>query len=496
MALADTATGWGRARLMAVHRHHAVRRALVWLALPALLVGLAGFSVAMAADAQTLAASPPPVAAPSPAAGTPILSLRRVPELLVAPVADRRLRAELDAYAQALPGGSCLVVALDGERIAERDPDAPLIPASNEKLLTALAALDVLGSDTRLTTQVVAAAPPADGVIEGDLFLVGGGDPLLMTADYAATLRRQPQLRTPIEQLADAVVAAGVREVRGVVVGDESRFDQARLVPSWPSSYLAERQIGPLTALSVNDGFSSFRPNPEPAADPPASAAAVFTDLLRQRGVVVRDGARSGAAPPGAAAVASIDSPPLREVVGEMLAESDNGTAELLLKEVGRVGAASATTAAGLQVVAATLQARGLPVAGTAQLDGSGLDRGNLVTCSLLDGILETAGPTSDLGQGLAVAGQRGTLSARFLGTPAEGRLLGKTGSIREVSSLSGFVTGAAGRTLTFALVVNGPEADRQGYALQDALVGILARYPDAPPIEDLDPVPPAAPGA
>ncbi|MBK9178192.1 MAG: D-alanyl-D-alanine carboxypeptidase/D-alanyl-D-alanine-endopeptidase [Acidimicrobiales bacterium] len=480
---------------MRVRRHH-VRRALVWLAVPSLLVGLAGFSVAMAADAESLAASPPPAGARAPAAGTPILSLRRVPEVLVAPVADRRLRAELDAYAQALPGGACLVVAVDGERIAERDPDVALIPASNQKLLTALAALDVLGSETRLTTQVLAAAPPAGGVVEGDLFLVGGGDPLLMTADYAATLRRQPQLRTPVEQLADDVVAAGVREVRGAVVGDESRFDQVRTVPSWPSSYLAERQVGPLTALSVNDGFSSFRPNPEPAADPAASAAAVLADLLRQRGVVIRDGARSGQAPAGAATVASIPSAPLREVVGEMLAESDNGTAELLLKEIGRVGAGSASTAAGVQVTAAALGARGLPLSGSVPVDGSGLDRGNLVTCSLLDGILRAAGPSSDLGQGLAVAGQRGTLGARFRGTAAEGRLLGKTGSIREVSSLSGFVTAAAGHTLTFALVVNGPEADRQGFALQDALVDILARYPDAPSVEQLGPLPAGAPGA
>src|SRR5690606_7760656 len=105
---------------------------------------------------------------------------------------------------------------------------------------------------------VVRGAAPVDGVVTGDLHLVGGGDPVLATNPYADRFPRQPQLRTDIESLADAVVAAGVRRVEGSVVGDESRYDAQRYVAGWPGRYLDQNVVGPLSALSVNDSFARY----------------------------------------------------------------------------------------------------------------------------------------------------------------------------------------------------------------------------------------------
>ena len=92
-------------------------------------------------------------------------------------------------------------------------------------------------------------------MITGDVWLVGGGDPLLATQDYVHTFRRPPEPVTSLEALADGVVAAGVTQITGRVVGDESRYDTQRYVASWPARYIRAPEIGPMSALSVNDGF-------------------------------------------------------------------------------------------------------------------------------------------------------------------------------------------------------------------------------------------------
>ena len=119
---------------------------------------------------------------------TPVLSARRIPVFLQAPVADRVLVGELDDVVGELPAGSCVSVAEHGRVLYAYRQEDPLVPASAQKLLTALAALEVFGPDHVFTTRVVTRVAPVDGKIEGDIWLVGGGDPLLMTADYACLL--------------------------------------------------------------------------------------------------------------------------------------------------------------------------------------------------------------------------------------------------------------------------------------------------------------------
>ena len=423
----------------------------------------------------------------------PVLSVRRVPVFLSGLVADTRLRSGLeealgDPALGAARDRSCLVVRHGTRPIFERRPGESLIPASNLKLLTALAALTRFGPDDRLLTDVRAGGVAPGGLVEGPLWVVGGGDPLLATADYAASFQNQPQLFTSLERLADSVVAAGVREVRGGVIGDETRYDTQRYVPTWKPVYITAAEVGPASALLVNDGFAVFSPRHTAAPEPDVHAAALLTALLQARGVVVLGPPGEGRAPSGTASLASIPSPPMREIVGEMLRESDNVTAELLVKELGKRFGTGGTTAAGLAVMKDTLAAAGLPVGHLAAVDGSGLDRSDRASCALLMATLDRTGRGSTLAEGFPLAGRDGTLARRFLGNPAAGRLRAKTGALDGVAGLTGYVDLPGGEPIVFSFLINDLPRDALGRALQERLGAVLARYPEAPPPDSLAP--------
>lgn len=429
------------------------------------------------------------------ALGTPVLSARRVPELVRANIADQRLRAAVEPLLAQAPADSCVVVSSGGRPVIRQRGDAAMVPASTQKLLIGAAVLDTFSEDHRLTTTVAAARAPRDGVVEGDLYLIGGGDPLLTTPGYARTFENPQQLAADAAQLADRVVAAGVREVRGGVIGDDSRYDDQRWIPSWPQRYQREGYVGPISALTINDGTSGFSGNPDGdgrerrAGDPPALAAETLITLLQQRGVQVQGGASAGRAPQARTEVATLPSMPMIDLVREMLADSDNTTAEMLVKELGLARAGQGTTVAGLAVVTDAASADGLPTAGLGLKDGSGLDPQNKVTCDLLVAALDRHGPASVLGTSLPTAGETGTLRKRMRNTPAQGRVQAKTGTLAEVNALAGFATTATGGQLTFAYLVNGGNQPR-GYAPIDELAAALVGVPDGPPIDQLSPRP------
>ncbi len=465
-----------------------------WL-VPALLAVTMVSSGAMALAAAAGTALPTEVGAPGEELrlATPVLSARRVPGLLSRTVALTRLRADLDAVFEdpALGGArqsSCLSVEDGDSSVYERRADQRLIPASTLKVLTGMASLRRLGSDFRFVTDVRARGV-RDGVVEGPLWLVGAGDPLLSTHAYAASFRNQPQVFTSLDALADAVVAAGVRQLPAGIHGDESRYDTVRYLPSWKQVYLTENESGPVSALAVNDNFVQYRPLKTVATSAPAlHGAATLTELLRGRGVVVGDPGQSQA-PAEAKPVASVESPPLPEIVGQMLRESDNLTAEMLTKELGRRFGGGGSWDQGVKVIRSTVAEAGLPAEGYAAVDGSGLDVSDRLSCAVLMEALDLAGPEGPVAAGLALAGQTGTLANRFKGNPAEGRLRAKTGSLNFVVGLVGFVDAQQSRRLEFALLANDlPDKIASGRALQERVGAILTRYPEAPPPEALQP--------
>lgn len=462
------------------------------VALPVLVLGaLAAGSFGVVADLEA-----PPAADPQASTApldVPLLSVRRDLGPLADEAAQRRLVTGLGELLTGLPADTCLTVDAGDVRFAHRGDD-PQVPASATKLLTAVAALIALGDDHRYVTTVATPTPPVAGVVAGDLYLIGGGDPLLAQAEYAARYRR-PQQFSDLRALAEAVAAAGVVRVEGAVVGDETRYDTVRYHPAWPSRFITQDQTGPLSALTVNDGFVEWPAQGggpvEPAPDPAAHAAEVFRLLLEERGVTVAAGARSGPAPTAAPVVAEHRSPPLREVVGQMLSESDNTTAELLLKELGLQLEGAGTFAAGATAVARILTEAGFDMAGTAVVDGSGLASGNVVDCDLLMDLLAYP-PTADvLREGLAVAGERGTLAERWQDTALAGRVRAKTGTLNQVTALAGLATTAGAGESTFALVVNVAEPDRiqlETIAAQQRLAELLVSFPDRPDLSAFEP--------
>jgi D-alanyl-D-alanine carboxypeptidase/D-alanyl-D-alanine-endopeptidase (penicillin-binding protein 4) len=388
---------------------------------------------------------------------------------------------------------SCLSVRNPGGRVAyARNPAMALIPASTTKVLTAAVAVARLGPDFRYTTEVRAAAAPADGTVGGDLWFVGAGDPLLATGDFAAqaAYHRGPRLATPLEVLADRIAGAGVRRIAGRVVGDESRYDAQRYLPTWSPGYITQGAVGPQSALTVNGGFLQWEPREVPAPAPATNAAAVLTALLRARGVAVDGEAGEGKAPGGTTLVAGIDSPPLPEVLGVLLQESDNLTAELLVKELGTRFGGAGTTAAGLGVVRSTVASYGLGTEGLAWADGSGLDRSGRLSCDALQTVLARDGEQGVVSRSLPVAGRNGTLTRRFTAGPAAGRIRAKTGSLQGVTGLAGWAATNDGRSVQFALLANDLPGDGAGFGLQDRVANAVTSYPQAPPPGELAPRP------
>ncbi len=454
-----------------------------------LVLAAIGCLAGAALSTAPAASGPSDVATP----GTPAWSSRRVPQPIVDAVGAQRLQAALDATTAGTD--TCFLVDEGGAPLASHNGDAPLIPASTQKLLTASVVLSALGPQTTLDTRAVAAEAPQDGTVE-QLFLVGGGDPLLVTPDVQALREQVPELKgsptTSLAALADSIVAAGVKRIPKGIVGDDSRYEDLRYLPGWKDSYRTEGQVGPLGALTVNGGFSALQPRPVPVADPAVYAAQRLTELLEDRGVDVGKPASRAVAPQGVVEIAKVSSPPLADLVGEEISTSDNLASELLVREIGLQLAQQGTTTAGTQAIVTKLAELGVPTTNATMVDGSGLDRGNRATCSELLAAFELGQRPefAALWNGLAVAGEKGTLVDQ-IGGDLTGKVRGKTGSLDGVTGLVGIVD--VRRPVRFAFLANGAFTERGGIDLRGAVARVISTFPDAPSADELVPLPAAA---
>ncbi|MDQ4091053.1 MAG: D-alanyl-D-alanine carboxypeptidase/D-alanyl-D-alanine-endopeptidase [Actinomycetota bacterium] len=338
--------------------------------------------------------------------------------------------------------------------VLNHNADITMRPGSNEKLLVAWGAYGVLGPDATLTTEVRGEGPVDGSVLRGDLILVGGGDPSLLSTG-----------RHSVDRLAALVRQQGITEVTGELVVDESRFDTNRRAPGWTERHVP-LFVGPLSAMALDGNW--VRTDPDYVGNPAFGNLGVFRAALARYGVTVAGGERMGTATESSAVLASVRSAPVADLVRYMLTTSDNFYAEMLLKEVGRRVSGLGTLEAGVDAVRELAAGAGVQLTGRAA-DGSGLSRDNGRPVHEWTELLVAARnqPWYDLlFNGLPLAGRTGTLSNRFLGTAGEGNVRAKTGSVRESRALSGYVTTAGGRQVVFSLVVNGP--------LQPAVIGAI----------------------
>ncbi|HEX8205926.1 MAG TPA: D-alanyl-D-alanine carboxypeptidase/D-alanyl-D-alanine-endopeptidase [Solirubrobacteraceae bacterium] len=368
--------------------------------------------------------------------------------------ADQVRSRVTDALRQAGPATGAYAVDLDdGRSIVAVREGSGRIPASVEKLFVTSSALLRWGPDHQLTTRVLGASElDEDGRLEGNIWLVGGGDPTLTDSHLA--------------QLAADVRRNGLRSVTGGVRADDSLFDRRRGTPR--TSFAPDSDLGGrLGALLVGRGFQ---------VDPARHAAKRFAKLLRAQGVQVTGRTGMGRAPGDAFELGAMPSPPIRDLIRATNVPSDNFYAEMLLKGLGAAfSGARGTTGSGAQVVIGTLDRAGVtPVI----VDGSGLSRSNSTTPREVVRLFDYMDEQPDARiwrRSLAVAGRDGTLHDRMRGTPAAGRCRGKTGTIIGVSNLVGICDTPGGR-VAFAWLMNGvdPYGARR---LQDRMTAALARY-------------------
>jgi D-alanyl-D-alanine carboxypeptidase/D-alanyl-D-alanine-endopeptidase (penicillin-binding protein 4) len=257
--------------------------------------------------------------------------------------------------------------------------------------------------------------------------------------------------------LADQIASTGIRQINGAVVGIDARYDDKRFIDIWPTEFHFT-ESGPLGALLVNDGVVVG--NPVKPDDPAIAAATELRTLLIARGIlVVGDTRHDATIPSSATAVTSITSAALPQILNEMLVNSDNNTAEMILKEIGYAKKKMGTTAVGLEVVRSYFSQQKLSPA-PQLFDASGLSSSDKASCRSFMTILnENASVLAPL---LAVAGKSGTLITAFEDSPMNGRLLGKTGTLSGVKSLVGYLPVEGGQPVVFALMMNSTGIDNK----------------------------------
>jgi serine-type D-Ala-D-Ala carboxypeptidase/endopeptidase (penicillin-binding protein 4) len=335
-----------------------------------------------------------------------------------------------------------VAVGEDDTFLYDRAASTPRIPASNEKLLLSMTLYDTLGSDFRIQTSV-ASSGGSSGAVR-NLWILGRGDPGVTGATIGTLARR--------------VADAGIERVRGRVFGSTGYFRRDWDAPGWNAE--AHDSVNRPTALV-------FERNKE--ADPEREAAEMLTRRLEALGVRVRGRPGIGSPPGGLETIASVTSPPLQRLLTKMLRPSDNFMAETLGKRLGvETRGVPGTIAKGAAAIEAWTDAHGT---GFTLNDNSGLSYANRVTAEGIVRLLWFAedqpwGP--DLRRALPTGGQ-GTLRHRLRGVDVRA----KTGTLDDVSALSGWVRGRSGDWVEFSVLSFGMSKSTAS-AIEDRIVVIL----------------------
>ncbi|SNS71292.1 D-alanyl-D-alanine carboxypeptidase/D-alanyl-D-alanine endopeptidase [Rhodococcoides kyotonense] len=435
------------------------RRSRILLVLVAVVVVAAG-GVAVAAIVPTASdAVADRESSPEPDPVLPVPSIVPYPDTAPKPTEAALTAALAPVVGSADLGAFSGVVAdaASGDVLWSSNPDAPRTPASTTKVLTAAAAMLALPQEHRVTTKVVKGTTP------GEIVLVAGGDPTL-TAQPVGTPGFYPGAAR-IDDLVEQIAKSGTPVDRIVV--DTSAYSGSTMAQGWFAPDVAAGYITPIEPIMLDGGRSI----PTEDESPRSAEPALDTGRALARGLGI-DPARVaiGSAGEGADQVASVQSAPLRDRLGQMLGRSDNVLAEAIGREIAIETNAEASFTGAIDSIGQTLFTAGYDLSGTELHDTSGLSVDNLIPARLLDEIMTSAAgsgkselrPMLDY---LPIAGATGTLSDRYASADriGAGWIRAKTGTLSTASALAGFVVDVDGRTLTFALMSNDrpPEISR-----------------------------------
>jgi D-alanyl-D-alanine carboxypeptidase/D-alanyl-D-alanine-endopeptidase (penicillin-binding protein 4) len=379
------------------------------------------------------------------------------------------------ALKRALTGAgrqSGLVVAdlSDGQTLYSVGANVARPPASVEKLYTTVAALNLLGPSTRLQTTVLGTGRLAHGgVWHGNLYLRGGGDPTF--GDGSWNKAYEDGYGPTAIQLAQQLHRDGIRRVTGHIFADASLFDSDLGGPATNDLPDTPDYGGEMSALVYDHGMSANRM-------PPAVFATHELALtMRAEGISVGAASRTADTPTGAAQLAAVQSPTISELIRLMDVPSDDLIADMLAKQMGARLLGQGTLLGGATEIQQEIgSAYGLH---PTIFDGSGLDRDDRTTpaevVTLLRKLWNT--PTGNLlYAALPVVGKQGTVQSLGVHTAADGNCVAKTGTLDGVTNLAGYCRARNGKSLAFALMIDGP-ANYQAVPMLSRVVAAIARY-------------------
>jgi len=436
-------------------------------------------------------------------------------------VSSQSLDKILDA--PALKGGVTGAIVCrvsDGKILYEHDADIRLLPASNRKLFTSAAALELLGDHYTIHTDLcVSVKPDAQGIIAGNVYLRGAGDGLLLPSDPDA--------------MALELAQQGVKSITGDVVGDGTRFADGPYGFGWEWDDFSDEEFPQIAGLEVNEGVLDVHVAPGsvagdpvtatllpptdytsvivaartgakdaigdcdvnrpwakhnflvtgtlplgktrdvkvPVDSPPLLAATLLRASLMRAEVAVNGRIILGATPPEAIVLASHTSLPLSQYLAKMNKPSDNLLAESLVRLLDPRG----TYDAGHARETPLFQSLGVDTKKIALVDGCGVGRRNFVTARAVSQLLLGMHRKADWRvyyDSLPIMGVDGTLKNRLKGTRAAGNVHAKTGTLSQARALSGYFTGRDGRLYVFSLLMNNfPGTARQAGEVQDKFV-------------------------
>ncbi len=429
----------------------------------------------------------------------------------------------------------------------ERNADQLLTPASNEKIPTSAATLEILGPDYTFKTTFTAFGEVKEGILHGELVAWGNGDPTL----YTRFMKSPTEL---FETVAEVLKQKGISTITGNIVGDDNAFDDVHIGEGWKPGYLDAWYAAEFGPLQLNENYVDIQITPPTTAEGSVSIepnlpsnyyeiinkievvtsgdssmyasrengtrtivlsgkavvgksgversptvpnptlwyTTVLKETLEKNGITVQGEAvdiddASGALLAAlqtqpSALVLEHRSAPLSEILTGLMKRSQNMYAETMPRLVAWEETGKGTFDAGKELIAIELERMGVEKGANHYVDGSGLSNLNKISPNHIISILEYMSKTSTHGElwksMQPIAGVDGTLSRRMKGTPAEGNVRAKTGTISGVRALSGYVTTADGEELVFSFIVNNSTAsNRATEEVTDGALALIADY-------------------